>query len=473
MNKKLWLKLTFIAVIVLSALMLTGCLDFADIYNRLTAEEEALIDEYLADYYLFDYNPDEVVFDAENGTLTGLDRYSFYLTPEEYYALMYPTDSEEKMFGISFALGDEGWYVANVVLGSPADLAGVCENDIISYINGNIIYATTPYERLKRLLYNDTISLLLLRDGVEVRTRPITKAYLTMRYLEFFFIDEEDSILTNFDIDYSVTSSARVDKYPHYKKYCLNELDLKTTGYIKLHQFTYTSSEAQQRITQEFDYAMNLFKEAYGGSGKLVLDLNNNPGGYLDYCTQICSYLIKGESPEGTSFQTYDLRDKNGASMITDNENMVTSVYADYFDEDALEPQIVVLTNGGSASASEMLTGCLLVYGTAVQVGTQTYGKGIAQTVMPLKFSYIDIGGEEVLSCSALYFSIAYFYSPAYGDIEYKYYNYCNQTDKNGNGVLDENEVECGFLPEVENTCTSIFEQIKRAQEILGNNSEN
>ncbi|MDD4291135.1 MAG: S41 family peptidase [Clostridia bacterium] len=468
MKNRFWTKVAFILTLILATCVLAGCfVPFVPSEGTdESAEIEALIKQYLSYYYLFDYDPDEVKFDLTTGELSGLDNYTFYLSPGAYYSLMYSTDSEEPAYGIGLGLSYDGWYVANVALGSPADKAGVLAGDIIRIMNYESIYLTTPYERLYNLLYNsDTLSLSVVRNGVKINFPVFEKEQIIAHYVEYFFIDGDGKVVTNFDIDETASESDLAAYYPHYAAYSLGLIDNGAVGYIKLHQFTFTEAEAETRITHEFNAAMELFKAAYNGTGKLVLDLNYNPGGSVDYCTQVSKFFIRGDE-QGELLSVYEMRNKYGESLVEDDENKVVSVYDDYFDETAEEQQIVVLTNEGSASASEMLTGCLWVYGTAIQVGTQTYGKGISQTVLPLKAYNIIVDGKIEPSYSALYFTFAYFYSPAYKNAVYS--NYCNQTDMNGNGYLDKNETLRGYIPLDDNICETMQQQMIRVSHIFG-----
>ena len=133
-------------------------------------------------------------------------------------------------------------------------------------------------------------------------------------------------------------------------------------------------------------------------------------------------------------------KDDNIVDKTTTN-----SVYQNYFDVNAQQPQIVVLTNGRSASASELLTGALLDYQTAVQVGTNTYGKGCGQAVVQIKPAKANVGGKIVDSYWAAYMTFVKFYTPLS--------NQCMH------GI--------GFAPQSQNVAETFESQIGRAIEIF------
>jgi carboxyl-terminal processing protease len=114
----------------------------------------------------------------------------------------------------------------------------------------------------------------------------------------------------------------------------------------------------------------------------LIIDLRNNPGGLLDVVTKIADIL----APEGIIVYT---EDKNGKREYT------------YSDSNQIDCPLVLLVNGGSASASEVLSGCLKDMGVGILVGTKTFGKGIVQNLYPLSDG------------SAIKVTIAKYYTPS------------------------------------------------------------
>jgi len=139
-------------------------------------------------------------------------------------------------------------------------------------------------------------------------------------------------------------------------------LDQKTGVYhIALYEFTSNSA-------QLFDQAFNRFKAS--GSKKLVIDLRGNPGGYLDAAVHIASHFL----PKGATIVTEDYGGKQPKQVYTSLG----------YDDVPAGTKVVVLIDGGSASASEILAGALKDNHVATLVGTKSFGKGSVQTLIPI-----------------------------------------------------------------------------------------
>ena len=181
---------------------------------------------------------------------------------------------------------------------------------------------------------------------------------------------------------------------------------------------TYNENGVKLQADVEFRQALTLFKSR--GLKRLILDLKGNPGGSVDYVSSIAGMLVtdakltdkqrqKVTSSDGLLITT--LQPRAGSPYVYSRE----STYDLYFDAPTDKPDIVVWTDAGSASASELLTGALRDYGTAVQMGTTTYGKGIAQTCIPLSDytgTVITNSGQKTTGHWAIYFTIAEYFSP-------------------------------------------------------------
>lgn len=150
-------------------------------------------------------------------------------------------------------------------------------------------------------------------------------------------------------------------------------------GYIRISEFDYNREKENKNTADEFKEHYDALMAA--GMQKLVIDLRNNPGGELSVVCDIADMLL----PKGIITYTEDKRGRR--------ENYRS-------DSDECNLPIVVLVNGGSASASEVLTGALKDYEKATVVGTKTYGKGIVQTVIP----FTDGSGMSI--------TIAKYYTP-------------------------------------------------------------
>ncbi|MEG1923033.1 MAG: S41 family peptidase [Clostridia bacterium] len=441
--------------------------------------------------YLFNYDKNQFEFNAAAGAVSGLDAYTRVLDPYSYYELINAVDTE--LYGVGYTPNtlQNRWEITSIVLDSPADYAissdglnvGLRKGDLLISINGTVITAQTPATEIKSLLSGGDAVFVVSRDNKTITFNPIKKRLIVSRYVEYFFYDKNGLIVTNMKyyfqsggVVYSnmFNDTMKLDEnyvnnnpsiYPHYEAYKLKNIDFKEIGYIKLHEFSFTESEMTSATITDFNQAMQMFKTSYNEKGKLILDLNDNPGGYNVYCEQVARYFIyKGKANE--TLKVYKMIDKNKKEIPIGN-NGVKSLYADYFDEKAEGKQFVILTSGNSASASEMLTGAVLAYDTGLQIGTQTYGKGISQTVEPIKAVTIKINNKDVQSAYALYYTFAFFYTPTVEGSNSIYNNYCNQSDMNGNGKIDGEEKARGYLPLTENYIAEIGAQLARANEVL------
>ena len=139
-------------------------------------------------------------------------------------------------------------------------------------------------------------------------------------------------------------------------------------GYIKISTFS------DEEVSTKFTNEMNELKKQ--GMKKLILDLRGNPGGYLNECIDIASHFIK----EG-EIVTYTV-DKYNKKVVSESAG-----------GDSVGMPLVVLVDGGSASASEVVTGALRDHNAATIIGTNTFGKGIVQQLIPLSD---DMGALKV-----------------------------------------------------------------------------
>ena len=267
------------------------------------------------------------------------------------------------------------------------------------------------------LSLTDSATFSILRNG-EVFTSPIARGkidYVNSEYpyefIEFYFGDD----CTNVSLSHGETGPQTSVK----EQRLLDRLaQIPDAGYIRIDQFMDTNTDSGETDAErEFIAVMNLFKQR--GLKYLVLDLKGNPGGRVDYVSTIAGMLITDSKL--TASQQNSLHAGNGELLITTlttrsmgNQNYTAKAkYEDYFGELTDNPSIVVWTDGGSASASELLTGALRDYGTAVQMGTTTYGKGIAQTLKELDYKgTFVLDGQEITYPWAVYYTVAEYFSP-------------------------------------------------------------
>ena len=152
-------------------------------------------------------------------------------------------------------------------------------------------------------------------------------------------------------------------------------------GYIYVMQF-------DQVTGQQFKTAVDDLESQ--GMEKLIVDLRDNPGGLLDAVVEMLAYVLPEDKMEGMLVYTADKDGKGDRFFCKDGTIQYESDYRQYNsaypveDNHELDIPLAVLVNGNSASASEVFTGAIQDYEAGVVVGTQTFGKGIVQSLLPL-----------------------------------------------------------------------------------------
>jgi len=297
------------------------------VVNETAAEKLELLEETIDEYYL---DSDSVDVDTlEDGMYEGLlealgDPYSVYYTQEELESLLNSTEGVYYGIGAYISTDEDTGLpmISGVISGTPAEEAGLREGDICVEVDGESTEGMELDEFVSKVKGEEgtTVKLTILRDGES-------------DYLEF---EVERRKVESPTVSYEMKDSG--------------------IGYIKI-------SEFDSVTTDQFTDALATLK---GQDMKgLIIDLRNNPGGSLSTVCDIAEQLL----PEGTIVYTVD---KNGdrTDYDCDGENEFTL-------------PLVVLVNGNSASASEILAGAIKDYGIGTIVGTTTYGKGIVQRVIP------------------------------------------------------------------------------------------
>lgn len=258
------------------------------------------------------------------------DPYTRFMNPEEFQNMQIDTSGELTGVGIQIAVDEETkkLMVISPIEDTPAFEAGILAKDVITKIDGK---STEGME------VNDAVRL--------IRGKPGSSVNLT--------IQRDDR-----EIDYEITR-ARIEIHP--VRYSYREEQNESIGYIRLNQFSAIAAQEMEEAIK------NLEKRQVEG---YILDLRSNPGGLLHSSIKIARMWLK----EGTIVSTVDRkgesnREKANASL---NHRPLT------------DKPLVVLVDGGSASASEILSGALQDNDRAILVGTQTFGKGLVQSVRGL-----------------------------------------------------------------------------------------
>ncbi|STX28054.1 carboxy-terminal protease [Legionella beliardensis] len=285
-------------------------------------------------YYVKPVDDKQLFDNAIRGMLTGLDPHSDYLNEEEFKDLQTATSGEFGGLGIEVTMEEGVVKVVTPLVDTPAFRAGIKAGDYIIKLGNKSVQGISLKDAVESMRGKEgsTIDLTILRKG---ETKPLV-----------FSLVREKIIIK------SVKSKLLDGKY----------------GYIRLTQF-------QSMTSQDMEKAIAQLKQEAGGKLKgLILDLRNNPGGLLDSAIQIADDFINNDK-QGEEEMIVYTQGRLPGSKFTALANP-----GDILDN----APMVVLINNGSASAAEIVAGALKDNKRAIIVGTQSFGKGSVQTVLPL-----------------------------------------------------------------------------------------
>jgi carboxyl-terminal processing protease len=277
--------------------------------------------------YVEEVDTKNLVNGAVGGMLSSLDPHSAYLTPEHYKDLQMDTQGRFGGLGIEITIKAGVLTVVSPIEDTPAFKAGIKPGDMIFKIEEEFTKDMTLVDAVKKMrgLKGTKINISIKRDGVP-------------ELIDFSLV--RDTIRVQ-----SVRSRLLESGY----------------GYIRLAQF-------QERSDRDVQKALETLVAGKGGLKGLVLDLRNNPGGLLTQAVRVSDLFLD-------------------SGLIVYTEGRIDSQKQKYFSQKNaswLDFPIVVLVNGGSASASEIVAGALQDHKRAVVLGTKTFGKGSVQTILPL-----------------------------------------------------------------------------------------
>ena len=301
---------------------------------------EMIRDEYL-EIEKTDY--DKMTYAALRGLLTSLDPHSQFLDPEHYKMIRTETEGQFGGLGISVGMVENQLTVNVPIEGGPGFRAGILPRDRIVKIEG---------KGTQKLSLGEAIRLLRGRPGVPVQLsiyRPSEQ-----KTLELSVVREMIQVPTLQETKMISSSVSQGEKI----------------GYVRITQFG-------EKTPKEFDASMaQLGKE---GATALVLDLRDNPGGLVDAAVEVVSRFVPG-----------------GTLVVATEGRKVGSAQQKYLSRNVnlrIRWPTVVLVNGNTASAAEIVAGALQDLGLAIIVGETTFGKGSVQTVQRVDPSVIpDVG---------------------------------------------------------------------------------
>ena len=278
--------------------------------------------------YVEEVDDSQLLESAIKGMLSDLDPHSTYLAPKDYEKLEESTSGEFGGLGIEVGMENGFIKVIAPIDDTPAEQAGVQAGDLIIKLDEKPV---------KGISLEEAVQLM--------RGKPGTILTLTI-------MREGESAPVEIDVERAVIKVTSVKSRMIENGY----------GYVRLTQF-------QGETGEQFTKALNKLKEDNGGVlDGLVLDLRNNPGGVLQAAVATADALLD-----------------EGLIVYTEGRIQSSRLRFSAKDGDVMAgTPIVVLINGGSASASEILAGALQDHKRAVIMGTQSFGKGSVQTVIPL-----------------------------------------------------------------------------------------
>jgi len=279
----------------------------------------------IRDNYVQEIETKKLVYGAAAGMVKELDPFSQFLEPDAHKEMKTETEGEFGGLGIRIALRDNILTVITPLPGTPAYKAGILPNDRIIKISGETTQDINIEQAVKKLRGSpgSKITLTIGREGEkELKDFTLTR--------ELIKIESIKSKMLASDI-----------------------------GYVRLTEFT-------QRSAIDFDIALKALKAK--GMKSLVVDLRNNPGGLLNVAVDVCRLFI-GESK---------------LIVYTEGRRQPKQEFRADAEAPYAALPMVILVNHGSASGSEIFAGCLQDYHRAVILGSESFGKGSVQSVIPL-----------------------------------------------------------------------------------------
>ncbi|MFW5961677.1 MAG: S41 family peptidase [bacterium] len=292
-------------------------------YTKADAFQDVMF--LLQNYYVEDVEFETLIEGAINGMLNEVDRYSYFMSPSEYDEMQEEYEGHYGGIGIVITMRDNKLTIVSPIKNTPGEKAGLRAGDIITEIDGE---ETSDISQMK------AVDMMRGEEGTDV-TLTIDRG------------DEEpfDVEITRQDIEVPYVES---------------EMKTDEIGYISLNQFI-------EDVGTKVSTAVKDLKDQ--GAQGIILDLRNNPGGLLDEAVDVSSVFID----EG---DIVSVKQKDETERVLEvNEDIKADT----------EIPLIILINKGSASGSEIVAGAVQDYERGKLMGTATFGKGVVQSVIPLK----------------------------------------------------------------------------------------
>ena len=303
--------------------------------DKIKEENEDLIQSVIKlvqEEYIDETVEDEIVESAINGMLQSLDPHSVYLNQKNFKELTNDTKGEFGGLGIEVTMEKGLVKVISPIDGTPAEKAGIIEGDLITHINKDPILGKS---------LSDAVSLM--------RGKPNTEIQITIA---------RQGLQEGFDLKLV----REIIKVPGVLVNIKG--DNSDIGYIRVSSFNEKTSDELYKEIIKFEFDPNNQIKSY------ILDLRRNPGGLLSQAIQVTNFFLDEGNIVSTKRPRFDK---------TINE------YKAKKGDLIFGKPLLVIVNGGSASASEIVAGALQDNKRAIILGTKTFGKGSVQTLFPIE----------------------------------------------------------------------------------------
>ncbi|HPF79117.1 MAG TPA: S41 family peptidase [Alphaproteobacteria bacterium] len=300
--------------------------DTEDTYRQLNLFGDVF--ERVRAQYVEPVTDEKLVETAIQGMLSSLDPHSSYLDADDFQDMQVQTRGEFGGLGIEVTMENGFVKVVSPIDDTPADKAGVQAGDFITHLDGEPVMGLSLSEAVEKMRgkVGSTLKITVVREGVD----------------------------ESFDIDI-VRDIIKIESVK-------NRVEDGDVGYIRITTFNQNTMPGLLKAVKDIK------AEAGDKIIGYILDLRNNPGGLLDQAIAVSdAFLDKGEivSTRGRT-ENDTKRDNATPGDLIDGKPMI------------------ILVNGGSASASEIVSGALQDHRRGIVIGTQTFGKGSVQTIIPL-----------------------------------------------------------------------------------------
>ena len=308
---------------VLGMLLLIAISPYARTQWNPDALKLAQVMDKVSRFYVDSINDDEIVESTIEHMLHELDPHSSYLSKEELEELSEQLEGEFEGIGVSFNILNDTIFIIRAIAGGPSERVGIQAGDRIVQIEGETVAGTGittrgVQERLKGPK-GTRVSMTVYRRGAGEL------------------------------LDFQITR----DKIPVYSvdaSYMVNE----KIGYVRLSRFSHTSIE-------EFESAVKMLKQE--GMEDLILDLSNNGGGWLPVAVELADHFLSG----------------NKEIVRTEGDKVEEKIYRARKPGLFEEGNLVIMIDGSSASASEIVSGAIQDWDRGIIVGRRSFGKGLVQ----------------------------------------------------------------------------------------------